>query len=260
MNLLKKLNQQINQLLEKAEDNKKKRDELNKQVKELKSKRKELLEKLQGNRKILEELVEKEHTVDQAKIRKKRVIMGKLSKKIDDLEWNLQTSVLSPEEEKGMIQQLEKLSDQLNKVAEEVHITQKQTQLWREISSDQKKINQLFNQITDYAKESQIYHNLMNQHFHQVNLLRKQANEYHKQFLANKKSADQYHKEFLSTVTEKNELRGKLKDYQQKVRKEMQEKVRLNLEENTKKAFEKYQNGENLTLEEFRLLVEKGMI
>ena len=40
----------------------------------------------------------------------------------------------------------------------------------------------------------------------------------------------------------------------------MQEKVRLNLEENTKKAFEKYQNGENLTLEEFRLLVEKGMI
>jgi uncharacterized coiled-coil DUF342 family protein len=32
------------------------------------------------------------------------------------------------------------------------------------------------------------------------------------------------------------------------------------LEENTKKAFEKYEKGENLSLDEFRLLVEKGMI
>ena len=90
--------------------------------------------------------------------------------------------------------------------------------------------------------------------------MRKQANEYHKQFLENKKKADTHHKDFLSKVSEKNEARTKLKEFQQKVRKEMQEKIKVNLEENTKKAFEKYEKGDNLSLEEFRLLVEKGMI
>ncbi len=44
------------------------------------------------------------------------------------------------------------------------------------------------------------------------------------------------------------------------MKKQMEERLRINLEENTKKAFEKYENGENLSLDEFRLLVEKGLI
>jgi uncharacterized coiled-coil DUF342 family protein len=159
-----------------------------------------------------------------------------------------------------MVQQLEKLSDQLNTIAEEVHITTQQTQLWREISSVQKQLNFLHVQIIDSAKESQIYHNLMNQNFYKVNSLRKQANDFHKQFLESKKKADSFHRDFLAKVSEKNELRDKLKEYKQRIRKQIQETKQANLEESTKKAYEKYEKGENLTLDEFRLLVEKGMI
>ena len=59
--------------------------------------------------------------------------MRGLNSKIDKLEWELQTSVLSPDQEKEMVQQLEKYSEQLNKIAEQVHITTQQTSLWREI-------------------------------------------------------------------------------------------------------------------------------
>ncbi len=251
---------QINQLLEKAKENKKNRDELNTQVKQLKKNRKEIQDNLQENKKTLDEIAEKEETTNKADIQRKRKQMRGLNSKIDKLEWELQTSVLSPDQEKEMVQLLEKHSEQLNKIAEQVHITTQQTSLWREIASLQKQVNKLYNQIIDYAKESQIYHNLMNQHYHQVNALRRLEREHQKLFLENKKIADNFHREFLSKVSEKNELRNQLKDFKQKVRKQMRDKLKTDVEESTQKAYEKYEKGENLSMEEFRLLVEKGLI
>ncbi|MHA1218908.1 MAG: coiled-coil protein [Candidatus Heimdallarchaeaceae archaeon] len=278
LGLRNEINEEIHQFLEKAKEFTVKRDDLNTQVKQLKLQRKELYEGLQINKKALEEIVEKEKLLEKGDIQKKRRSMSNLSSKIDKLEWNLQTSVLKPEEEREMIQILEKLSENLNRLAEEVHITTHQTELWRKISSSQKQINQLHSQIVDYAKESQIYHNLMNQQFQQVNALRKKANDYHKDFLKNKKKADNYHKDFLkdflknkkkadnyhkdflSKVTEKNELKKQLKEAQNDHRKKIRERIKSNIQESVDKAFKKYENGENLSLEEFRLLVENGII
>lgn len=260
LGLRNEINEEIHQFLEKAKEFTVKRDDLNTQVKQLKLQRKELYEGLQVNKKALEEIVEKEKLLEKGDVQKKRRSMSNLSSKIDKLEWDLQTSVLKPEEEKEMIQILEKLSENLNRLAEEVHITTHQTELWRKISSSQKQINQLHSQIVDNAKESQIYHNLMNQQFQQVNALRKKANDYHKDFLKNKKKADNYHKDFLSKVTEKNELKKQLKEAQNDHRKKIRERIKSNIQESVDKAFKKYENGKNLSLEEFRLLVENGLI
>ncbi len=254
------INLEMNELLVKAKEHMTKRDELNTQVKESKEKRKKLQEDLQGKKALLEELTEKEGDVKEGDIRKKKRLMKNLTQEVEKLEWNLQTRVLSAEEEKSMIQELEKLSERINKLAADVHVTTSQNQVWREISSIQKQINYLHVKIIDSAKESQIFHNLMNQFFQQVNVLRKRANDFHKEFLDNKRSADGHHKEFLSKVSDKSELRKELKEIQKKVRKNMQDKIRNNLEENAKKAYEKYERGDNLSMEEFRLLVEKGMI
>jgi len=251
---------QINSLLDKAKENKKKRDALNIQVKQLKKKRKKIQNTLQENKKTLDEIIKKEETTNKADIQRKRKQMRVLNSKIDKLEWELQTSVLSPDQEKEMVQLLEKYSEQLNKIAEQVHITTQQTSLWREIASLQKQVNKFYNQIIDYAKESQIYHNLMNQYYQQVNSLRKLEKEHQNLFLKNKKIADKFHRDFLSKVSEKNELRNQLKDFKQKIRKEMHEKLKTDVEESTKKAYEKYEKGENLSMEEFRILVEKGLI
>ncbi|MHA1464597.1 MAG: DUF7121 family protein, partial [Candidatus Heimdallarchaeaceae archaeon] len=227
---------------------------------ESKEKRKKLQEDLQKKKDLMEELTKKEGNVKEGDIRKKRKLMRDLTEKVEKLEWNLQTRILSADEEKSMIQELEKLSEGINKLATDVHVTTSQTQLWREISNIQKQVNVLHVKIIDSAKESQIFHNLMNQFFQQVNGLRKKANDFHKEFLDCKKIADTHHKQFLSKVTEKNDLRKELKEIQKEVRKKMQDKIRNNLEENTQKAFEKYERGENLSMDEFRLLVEKGMI
>ena len=46
--------------------------------------------------------------------------------------------------------------------------------------------------------------------------------DHHKKFLDHKKQADNFHRDFLSKVAEKNELRTKFKQAQQKVRKQME--------------------------------------
>lgn len=254
------INLEMNGLLVKAKEHMTKRDALNTQVKESKEKRKKFQDDLLEKKTLMEELTKKEGNVKEGDIRKKRRLMKDLTEKVEKLEWNLQTSILSADKEKEMIQNLEKLSEEINKLATDVHVTTSQTQLWREISSIQKQVNYLHVKIIDSAKESQIFHNLMNQFFQQVNVLRKKANDFHKEFLDSKKIADTHHKEFLSTVSEKNELRKEFKEKQRDVRKKMQDKIRSNLEENTEKAFQKYEKGENLSMDEFRLLVEKGMI
>ncbi len=254
------INLEMNELLVKAKEHMIKRDGLNTQVKESKGKRKKFQDDLQEKKTLMEELTKKEGNVKEGDIRKKRRLMRDLTEKVEKSEWNLQTSILSADKEKEMIHNLEKLSEEINKLAADVHVTTSQTQLWREISSIQKQINYLHVKIIDSAKESQIFHNLMNQFFQQVNVLRKKANDFHKEFLDSKKIADTHHKEFLSTVSEKNELRKEYKEIQRDVRKKIQDKIRSNLEENTEKAFEKYEKGENLSMDEFRLLVEKGMI
>ena len=100
----------------------------------------------------------------------------------------------------------------------------------------------------------------MNQHYHQVNTLRRLEKEHQKNFLENKRIADNFHRDFLSKVSEKNELRNLLKDFKQKIRKQMRDKIKTDIEESTQKAYEKYEKGDNLSMEEFRLLVEKGLI
>ena len=78
--------------------------------------------------------------------------------------------------------------------------------------------------------------------------------------MKNKKKADNYHKDFLSKVTEKNELKKQLKEAQNDHRKKIRERIKSNIQKSVDKAFKKYENGENLSLDEFRLLVENGMI
>ena len=103
------INKEIQDLLDKAKEFTQKRDDLNQQVKDLKQKRKNLQETLAQDKQTLEELVEKEQTIDKGSIRKKRNTMIGISKRIDKIEWELQTSILDSDEEKEMIQSLEKL-------------------------------------------------------------------------------------------------------------------------------------------------------
>ena len=79
-------------------------------------------------------------------------------------------------------------------------------------------------------------------------------------FLVYKKKADHFHRDFLSKVRLRHELRQQMKNIQKQIRKERRDQIQSNLEVNVQKAFSKYEAGENLSLSEFRLLVEKGLL
>ncbi len=254
------INQGISHHLKTAKEYVSKRDETNTQVKELKDTREKAQETLKESRMELSSLSESNEKMGESELRKNRKQMHRLNDQIKKLEWYLQTQILSTNKEKEIIQQLESLSEQFNGIATKVNLSTKETQLWQVINSSQKKLHGLNQQIINAAKESQIYHNLGSQSFQQVNKLRKDANDWHNKFLVTKKKADHFHRDFLSKVRLRHELRQQMKNIQKQIRKERRDQIQSNLEVNVQKAFSKYEAGENLSLSEFRLLVEKGLL
>jgi len=254
------INQEISNHVKIAKNYISKRDETNTQVKELKDTRKKVQETLKESRMELSSLSESDEKMGEGELRKNRKQMHRLNDQIKRLEWNLQTQILSINKEKEIIQQLESLSEQFNRIAKKVNLSTKETLLWQVINSSQKKLHGLNQQIINAAKESQIYHNLGSQSFQQVNKHRKDANDWHSKFLVTKKKADHFHRDFLSKVRLRHELRQKMKNIQKQIRKERKDQIQSSLEVNVQKAFSKYEAGENLSLSEFRLLVEKGLL
>ncbi|MHA1302377.1 MAG: coiled-coil protein [Candidatus Heimdallarchaeaceae archaeon] len=253
-------NRQVSTYLKKAKEYEEKRNKLNEEVQNLKEKRKELQQILSVKKKDLDHLIETESSVNKRNLNKQRYKMKTINEQIQKIEWNLQTQILNPEKEKELIQQAEKLSSQLNAIMETIKLSKQQAKLWKEVSTIQKEINQIHTAIIEMAKESQVFHKLMNQHYAKVNETRKIANKYHKDFIRHKKEGDIFHRELLAKYSEKNKIKEKLGKLKRIVREKHKKELQKNLEKNVKEAFKKYQNGVNLTLDEFRLLVDRGLI
>jgi len=261
MQLRNEHNLQVAKYLNAAKEYEEKRNKLNEEVKSLKIKRKELQKILLEKKKELYQLMDEDTSANRYQLHKLKKKIEDINKKIQKIEWDIQTkSNLDAEEEKMLIQRAEKLSGQLNKLMVSIQLSKKQSELWKEISKVQKEVNQIHNAIVEMAKESQVFHKLMNQNYAKVNESRKLANKYHKSFLSYKKEGDEIHKELLSIYSDRNKIKEKLSKLKKSFRERHKQALRQNLEKNVQEAFAKYEKGSNLTLDEFRLLVDRGLI
>ncbi|MHA2167287.1 MAG: DUF7121 family protein [Candidatus Hodarchaeales archaeon] len=83
------------------------------------------------------------------------------------------------------------------------------------------------------AHESRLHHKTMIQAFKNADIFRKQADDLHAQFLEAKKQANLIHNEYLTHIREINK---------------------------TEDAKKKFDQGRKLSFEEFRTLIDKGLI
>ncbi len=254
-------NKKVSEYLKRAKEFEEKRNSLNSEVQKLKDKRAKFQEELIEKKNMLDNLIKDESSlVNKKSFNKQNYRIQKINKEIQKIEWKLQTSILKPEEERELIQMAEKLSENLNSLTSTIKLSKQQNTLWKEVSKLRKEINHLHNAIIELAKESQMYHKAMNESYAKVNEARKKANSYHKEFIQHKKQGDSYHRELLSLYPEKNRIKEKLGKIKRVMREKQRQETMRNLEENVKEALNKYKNGVNLSLDEFRLLVERGLI
>lgn len=254
LRLRNSLNQQVVDLLNESKVSKKNRNDLNQKVSDLKQERDSYRNQLDELFKQFEELE------SQIKNTENHQSIIKMKKEIHQHEWTLQTQKITSAEENSLVERIEQLEAQLSKMNDISKILAERKKVQTDIHSIKAKLKIASDQIRKCSQESQIYHNKMVEALNAIdNEIKSKADEAHQQYLEARNKADEYYMKSQTLVPRINEIMNELGEFQDMKNVSM-DKVTEVVQNRVEKAVEKFKSGKRLTLEEFTLLVKRGMV
>jgi uncharacterized coiled-coil DUF342 family protein len=251
------LNDEARKLREEAAKLKSRRDDLNHKVRELKKlwekAERDLEVKVTEISKIKENLRLLQNQVSGREIA--------LRQQIQALDWKLQTTPLTPSEERLVVSQVKTLETQLVTYAQLRKIKNQLIKCQGEIVAAKARIKSLREQLLNYVKESQACHTKMVEFIQLANSVKFKADNAHKAFLEIKQRADEVHQAYIKTRSQVRDVERQIKQIADNIKLEQIKKATEARDRLRKDAAEKLKRGEKLTFEEFKLLMEeKGNI
>jgi uncharacterized coiled-coil DUF342 family protein len=243
-----KLNDQTKSLRVEIAELKSERDKLNEEVRNLKLLRGELKERIQ----------ERIEEIKQIRERSKELIEKRpsrshqsLQKEINDIDWKIQTTHLSLEAERELVEQVKHLEAQLNVHRKLEQVNQKIHELMAEIEATKVKGMQFHERLTETARHSQEIHQKMLGRVEVSKKHKEEADSLHQLFLQAREEVKPIQKEIGELSDRLRQLKLEIRS-EEKLEKKMGEKALR--EEFGARAREKLKRGERLTWEEFSLL------
>ncbi|OIO26826.1 hypothetical protein COX86_00920 [Candidatus Micrarchaeota archaeon CG_4_10_14_0_2_um_filter_60_11] len=246
----------LKQTLAISNDEKRKRDDENAKVKELKEK----------HAAAESEVYKIKDGLDAKKL-KLRGLVGeggipfeRLQRQIDELEWVQQTEAVTAKHEKALAKQIKELRKQLPSSAEA-------KQIYAEVAELRDKLTKANKEARDYRKEMEIHARQSDVHHHKrIETLEKAKAMQEKittalGVLDNKRDeADGAHKDFTEARDEarKTDDAERFKEREESRAKERDIKRRVELK--AKDILDKFRAGEKLSMEEFLILKESGLM
>jgi uncharacterized coiled-coil DUF342 family protein len=248
-----KLNEQVRTLRAEIQKLHTTRDELNEEVKELKEQRSAAVSKIREKIEELRAVSQEKSMIAQDKPPRP---YQSLKEELEEVEWKVQTTSHTLQEDKEMMVQVKQLETQLSVYRKIEKLSQKGSEL-RSYVNTLKNENEVRHQkLTTLAQRSQELHKNMLEKIEEAKTKGKEADEMHKQFLEAKVKAKPLQDEIVTVSAQMLQLRKGLQEAEQKQKKESEDTLRQTIE---KQAREKLKRGEKLSWEEFQLLAEKGM-
>jgi len=263
-----------NELNHKASENAKKRDELNKQTKELLREANELREKRDEFNSKVSEWKDKRNDVNsQASqvyaqvdaLRKKENIDGgrsitELRREIESLELRQQTEVLTVDKERRIVERIKELNDEFKRKMEVLEHNCELRELLtnaRTLSEDATKYHR---EVKKFADDAQLYHDRMIELYKKADTTRSDADKYHREFVKAQEAADEYHTNFLKAQKEVRDYDKVIGQLRRKSRDARIEKDQEDVKEKAKTVYEQFQKGEKISTEDLMLLQRSGML
>jgi uncharacterized coiled-coil DUF342 family protein len=251
-----KLNDQARELKGKALECRAKRDELNRQIQELKKNR-------DTNKTDFSELREKGDKIKEEIKNLQKSMTGKerraksLFKK---LEWKQQTDPTNLVDETKIIRQLKGLEGQIKSLDQVNKLRAELIELNTQIRAEKIKRSDVYGQITSLAEESQKNHLSMLEALNELDGVKAEADATHRQFLESKEKSDEAHHNYINFLIEIKEIERQIKLSERNLKIDQVQKVLQTREVTAKEASEKLKKGDKLSFDEFKILVERGMI
>lgn len=254
-------NKLFKELLGQLKESKEERDKANEMVAKYKSLRDE-------KRKTLSDLKEEMKDI------KKEFTGGssspnpfQLQKRIDELEWKLETSVLAIKEENKLINQIASLRKDLESTKFSQEVKDKLKILREKITALRKEIDELHEKVVEFSQESAKYHERVTYYSQRASETKKTADKSHQEFLSKKSQLNKTYAELRETRDGMNKFRGKITDKKndkqvKRLReKEIENKKMMDdLKTQAKDLYDRFISGEKLSTEEFRILQESNFL
>lgn len=258
------LNEQVKELIKTAKEEREKRDNCNDAISKIKEKKLLLLKEVEGFEEQAKRLDKQLNGIQEKKDPPKKrsdLSARKIRRSIQELEWKIQTtSNLSIAEERDIVEKIARLEQKFREVHETDVVARDLKTIQSRINVLKARFRGLENELRSQARESRFHHKTMIQAFKNADILRKQADELHAQFLESKEQANSIHNEYLSYIREISHLRQEINKNKQKFRAQQDAQRREKIEEKTEDARKKFEEGRKLSFEEFRTLIDKGLI
>ncbi len=245
-------------LFEEAKTSKERRDQINEEVQVRKQMRDILREDADKIGKRLVELGSQMKNVGVP--RNKRV-----GDKIRKLERQLETTpFLTKEMEKSTLQQLEELSSEFERIEQFKGIRSEFRDIQNKLRYMQTEIKTYHTSVTTLAQESQIHQEKMIKSSKQARVIKEEADGIHAEIIAMSTSINAIRKELDGLTGAVKKLSGELGQEIQAARKarkvEAKRVIERKMDAKAEDILTKYKEGNKLTLDEFKVLMERGLI
>jgi len=251
------LNSKVAAIIEQAKEHMRLRDSLNETVKACKVEREELKAQMAI---LQEQMAELEKQRDEEQPEGRRIDIRRIQQRTEEIEWRMQTTVIQPAREKELVEELTRLNETLKQASVAAEFHKDFMKARRQLAKHRSRMGEIHQLVVHTARRSQEHHDQMTTLFHDVNILRKQANDAHREFLDNKRKSDVAHGRFVDALKQKEGVNTEIRKQKQKTQRDRAKKTRQVKQDQLDEAVRKYKGGQKLSLEEFGMLVDKGLI
>ncbi len=247
-----RLNEKMRNLRAEIQELRSERDHANEKVKELKQQRNTttatIREKIEEIKKLR---LERHDFSKKIPSRSHRA----LEEEVKNIDWKIQTSSLTLQEEKDLVEKVKALETQLDVHRKVEQLERKIDALHAEVKNLQAERERCHEALTAYSQKSQEIHAKMLTKIEESKKTKIEADGAHKRFVEAREKTKPLREEIATISCKIRQLESQVREEHEKERKQSESLLRQTLEN---KAMEKLRKGEKLSWEEFQLVAEKG--
>ncbi|MEM1582339.1 MAG: hypothetical protein QXX56_05140 [Candidatus Bathyarchaeia archaeon] len=230
------------------------RDSLNDEVKSLKAVLAELKQEYAEKIGSLREL--RQRIRDYLKLKPARD-EGSLEREIAELDWRIQTTTMSLEEEKRVVERIKSLEGQLSFYRRLKSMRDEASRLEVSFEKVRGEIAVYRDKIAEAAAESQKFHEKMIERLKMAGELKNKLAEVDRRYMENKNKILALRLQYRELLSQVSAIRKTIREEEERRKTEVVSALKERVK---REALEKIKRGEKISFEEFKILAEEGII
>jgi uncharacterized coiled-coil DUF342 family protein len=247
------LNAQVRELVDQAAKHRELRDELNQKVKDSKVKRDEWNQKVS-------EFNESVTQLKRANLPRDGPPIAKLKKELRALEFKYETSTLTSEKERELVELLSNLNHQIKEREKSLEQNDDIKDAITELREARDQAEEYHKKVSEYAELAQAEHDSMIELYEKADALRKEADHAQEMFIQTKLQADEEHRKHIEQIRQVHDFDKIVTGLRQKARKARKKKEESAAKKEAEDIFDRFKAGEKLSTEDLMTLQKSGYL